>query len=182
MKGDTQSSQQAAIFVSGVNIRQLHKRDCCNLCQFPLPFGNKYGFYHKVAKVKRDSNQALHPLKYHLSQAQTHMKTSADKHRQPSKIQVGDWVYLKIRPHKQSSVGKSLYPKLVVKYYRSFCCQEEWEQLHSGCSYLRQQEFTRDRFLTVVVFVGTGDNVGFWIWIGVSSAGSVGVAEFSQFK
>ena len=37
--------------------------------------------------------------------------------RLPSKIKEGDWVYLKIRPHRQASMPTRLNPKLSARYY-----------------------------------------------------------------
>ena len=41
----------------------------------------------------------------------------ANVHRKIPQIQPRDWVYLKIRPHRQISMPTKIHPKLAVKYY-----------------------------------------------------------------
>lgn len=41
----------------------------------------------------------------------------ANRHRKPCKIKVGDWVHLKIRPHRQVSMPTRLHPKLSARFY-----------------------------------------------------------------
>ncbi|BAT84631.1 hypothetical protein VIGAN_04205800, partial [Vigna angularis var. angularis] len=48
------------------------------------------------------------------------MAKSANKKRKPYEIKVGDWVYLKIRPHRQSSMPARIHSKLSARYYGSF--------------------------------------------------------------
>eukprot|EP00252_Welwitschia_mirabilis_P009013 TRINITY_DN21287_c0_g2_i1.p1 TRINITY_DN21287_c0_g2~~TRINITY_DN21287_c0_g2_i1.p1 ORF type:complete len:291 (-),score=39.23 TRINITY_DN21287_c0_g2_i1:573-1445(-) len=43
---------------------------------------------------------ALRILKQHLLMAQERMKKQADKHRRDKKYQVGDWVYIKLKPYR----------------------------------------------------------------------------------
>jgi len=48
------------------------------------------------------------------------MSNVANCHTRPSSIEVGDMVYLKIRPHHQLSMPNQLHPKLAAKYYGPF--------------------------------------------------------------
>ena len=48
------------------------------------------------------------------------MKQGADKHRRDVQFSVGDWVYVKLRPHCQQSGVKRINPKLIVKFYEPF--------------------------------------------------------------
>lgn len=57
-----------------------------------------------VARELVDRDEALKQLKYHLSRPQERMKKSVDKHRWDEAFSVGDWVFLKQRPHRQQSV------------------------------------------------------------------------------
>ncbi|KAK6162149.1 hypothetical protein DH2020_001990 [Rehmannia glutinosa] len=45
-------------------------------------------------------------LKHFLTQARDRMKHMADKHRQERSFQVGDWVYLKLKPYRQLVVQR----------------------------------------------------------------------------
>ncbi|WVZ22270.1 hypothetical protein V8G54_000814 [Vigna mungo] len=60
----------------------------------------------KVAQDLMMRDEALRQLKLHLQQAQEAM--------------VGDWVYLKIRPHRQSTMLVRLHPKLSTRYFGPF--------------------------------------------------------------
>lgn len=73
-----------------------------------------------VAQDLMASDEALKQLKFHLSRAQGHMSKFADSHKESSVIKKGDWVYLKIRPHKQVPMPKRIHPKLSAYYHGPF--------------------------------------------------------------
>ena len=56
--------------------------------------------------------RALHTLKHNLKTAQHRMKHLADKHRSDREFQVGDLVYVKLRPYRQHSLKSSSCQKL----------------------------------------------------------------------
>ncbi|XP_075085020.1 uncharacterized protein LOC142168259 [Nicotiana tabacum] len=62
----------------------------------------------------------LQLLKHHLHRAQLRMKQQADSHRTDRSFSVGDWVYLKIQPYKQSTLSSQSFHKLAAKYYGPF--------------------------------------------------------------
>lgn len=59
----------------------------------------------------------LAQIKGFLLKAQQLMKIQADKHRRPLELNVGENVYLKLRPYRQQSVVKRFYQKPAAKYY-----------------------------------------------------------------
>jgi len=54
-----------------------------------------------VATVLLDREEALRQLKFHLNHAQQTMKCYADSHRRDVTYSVGDWVYVRLKPHQQ---------------------------------------------------------------------------------
>ncbi|WVZ18576.1 hypothetical protein V8G54_005898 [Vigna mungo] len=73
-----------------------------------------------VAQDLMTRDEALKQLEYHLSRAQDLMTQQANKKRKEVDVKVGDWVYLKIRPHRQSTMPTRLHPKLSTRYFGSF--------------------------------------------------------------
>nr|GFA61054.1 hypothetical protein [Tanacetum cinerariifolium] len=67
-----------------------------------------------------DRDEALKQLKYHFQHAQACMKASADRHHRDVKFSVGDWVFLKLCPHRQQSVVKRINQKLSARFYCLF--------------------------------------------------------------
>ncbi|XP_017417973.1 uncharacterized protein LOC108328599 [Vigna angularis] len=48
------------------------------------------------------------------------MVKQTDKARRPANVEVGDWVYLKIKLHRQTSMPSKLHPKLAARYFGPF--------------------------------------------------------------
>ncbi|OIT40760.1 hypothetical protein A4A49_57224, partial [Nicotiana attenuata] len=68
--------------------------------------------------VDRDEILAL--LKSNLARAQNRMKALADQHRLEMTYQVGDWVYVKLKPYRQNTVRLQQHPKLGRRYFGPF--------------------------------------------------------------
>jgi hypothetical protein len=56
-------------------------------------------------------------LRRKLLKVQSHMKEIADKKRRPVEFNVGDFVYLKLRPYRQRSLTLTSYNKLSKRYF-----------------------------------------------------------------
>nr|KYP68833.1 Retrotransposable element Tf2 [Cajanus cajan] len=78
-----------------------------------------------VAQDLKDRDEALTQLKFHLTRAQDQMTQYANVHRKSVEFQVGDYVYLKIRPHGQTSMPRKLHPKLSARYYGPYQIQKK---------------------------------------------------------
>ncbi|GJV24670.1 RNA-directed DNA polymerase, eukaryota [Tanacetum coccineum] len=59
-------------------------------------------------------------LQFHLERAQNRMKTIADAKRTDREFEVGQWVYVKLQPHRQVTVRLGKYNNLNPKYYGPF--------------------------------------------------------------
>lgn len=73
-----------------------------------------------VARELQDRDEALRQLKFHLHKAQEQMKYYADQKKKEVNFAIGDWVYLKLRPHRQASLSQRIYSKLSPRYYSPF--------------------------------------------------------------
>ena len=67
-----------------------------------------------------DRQQLFSLLKHNLNVAQERMKWFADKKRVDMSFEVGDWVYLRLQPYKQSSMQSRQFGKLAPYFYGPF--------------------------------------------------------------
>ena len=68
--------------------------------------------------MERDGELAL--LREHISMAQQVMKRQVDGHHREVLFNVGDRVYLKIRPYRQRTLARKINEKLSARYYGPF--------------------------------------------------------------
>jgi hypothetical protein len=74
----------------------------------------------RVETVQRDladRDEALRQLKSQLLKAQERMKMQADKKRIDRSFVCGEWVFVKLRAHRQQSVVTRINAKLAARYY-----------------------------------------------------------------
>ncbi|MCH84611.1 hypothetical protein A2U01_0005443, partial [Trifolium medium] len=69
-----------------------------------------------VQKELIDRDEALRQLRAHLLRAQERMKQQADK-RSDKSFEIGEWVFVKLRAHRQQSVVSRINAKLAARYY-----------------------------------------------------------------
>lgn len=67
-----------------------------------------------------DRDELLSILRTNLFQAQARMKVQTDKHRSDKVLEVGQWCYVKLQPHKQSSLANHKFTKLRKRFYGPF--------------------------------------------------------------
>jgi hypothetical protein len=70
-----------------------------------------------VDEYLRDRDTILHDLRHNLQMAQNRMKCQADQHRREVTFNVGDYVYLKLQPYRQTSVAFRASLKLAPRFF-----------------------------------------------------------------
>ena len=73
-----------------------------------------------VDNFLRARQELLPLLKQNWTSAQARMKLLADQHRLDKSFTVGDWVYIKLQPYRQSSLRVKGYTKFSPKFYGPF--------------------------------------------------------------
>jgi len=60
-------------------------------------------------------DKVLKLLRRKLLKAQQKMKQATDAHRRPQEFIIGDWVLVKLKPHRQITASETPYSKLTKR-------------------------------------------------------------------
>ncbi|GJV87956.1 reverse transcriptase [Tanacetum coccineum] len=92
-------------------------------CQTPyihVPYIPGDSRVEEVDRTLQAREEAIKMLKFHLKRSYNRMRNQANKNRTDTQLEVNDWVYLKLQPHKQVSIRQGQQHKLSSKYYGPF--------------------------------------------------------------
>ncbi|GJZ37164.1 transposon ty3-G gag-pol polyprotein [Tanacetum coccineum] len=70
-----------------------------------------------VGGYLQDRDELLKTLRHNLLEARNRMKMYADQHRREVQFQVGDYVYIKLQPYRQTSVVNRVSAKLAPRFF-----------------------------------------------------------------
>nr|KYP37416.1 Retrotransposable element Tf2 [Cajanus cajan] len=73
-----------------------------------------------VSTILQEHKAILSVVKYHLHRARQRMKIEADKHRIDAHFAVGDWVWVRLQPYRQTTVHRRSSQKLSKRFYGLF--------------------------------------------------------------
>ncbi|GJS58032.1 putative mitochondrial protein [Tanacetum coccineum] len=110
-------------FYSAINTT-LYEVVYCETPPIHIPYVPGESKVEGVDGTLRTREEVVQMLKFHLKRSQDRMKSHANKHMTDMSYKVGDWVYLKLQPHRQVSIRQGQQHKISSKYYRPFQVEE----------------------------------------------------------
>ena len=82
--------------------------------------GNNSTLVDSLDSWLKERNAMLDDLRFHFLRAQHRMKQWADLKRKPESFELGDLVFLKLQPYRQSSIARRPCDKLAARFYGPF--------------------------------------------------------------
>ena len=77
-----------------------------------------------VEELLSERTHLISQMQANLKKAQLRMTTQTNKHRTDKQFEVGDWVFVKLQPYRQTSVAQRQSNKLSKRYFGPFCILE----------------------------------------------------------
>lgn len=105
--------------------KMVYGRDPPSLLRFEEGSTNNF----ELEKMLKERDELLADVKQHLLCAQEVMKNNANKRRRDFVFDVGQLVYLKLRPYRQQSVSRCICQKLAARYYGPYEVMERIGQV-----------------------------------------------------
>nr|GEW94107.1 reverse transcriptase [Tanacetum cinerariifolium] len=112
-------------------------------CQTPPIYVSYILEDNRVEEVDRTlqaREEAIKVLKFHLKRSQDRMRNQANKHKTDRQFEVGDWVYLKLQPHRKVSIRQGRQHKISPKYYGPFKVSERIREVAYRLEFLSSSQ------------------------------------------
>ena len=90
-----------------------------------LSYSVKESKVEAVDRSLKAREAAIKLLKFYLNRARNRMKQQADRKRSDRNFEVGDLVYVKLQPYRQSTVVNRKYLKLSAKFFGPYKVEEK---------------------------------------------------------